>query len=41
MGVFKKFLLRALNICSENYLAQEIELLISAFAENGHSITQF
>ena len=39
MGVFKGFLSRALHICSESYLAQEIEFLIKAFAENGHSIT--
>ena len=39
MGVFKGFLSRALHICSENYLAQEIEFLINVFAENGHSIT--
>ena len=39
MGVFKSFLSRALHICSENYLAQEIDFLINVFAENGHSIT--
>ena len=39
MGVFKGFLSRALHICSENYLAQEIEFLINGFAENGRSIT--
>ena len=39
MGVFKGFLSCALHICSENYLAQEIEFLINVFAENGHSIT--
>ena len=33
MGVFKGFLSRALHICSENYLAQEIEFLINGFAE--------
>ena len=33
MGVFKGFLSRALHICSENYLTQEI----NGFAENGHS----
>ena len=27
MGVFKGFLSRALHICSENYLAQEIDFL--------------
>ena len=39
MGVLKAFLSRALRICSENYLAQETDFLISVFAENGHSIT--
>ena len=39
MGIFKGFLSRALHICSENYLAQEIDFLINVFAENGHSIT--
>ena len=39
MGVFKGFLSRALHICSESYLAQEIEFLLNVFAENGHSIT--
>ena len=39
MGVFKGFLSRALHICSESYLAQEIEFLINVFAENGQSIT--
>ena len=39
MGVFKGFLSHALHICSESYLAQEIEFLINVFAENGHSIT--
>ena len=39
MGVFKRFLSRALHICSENYLAQEIDFLINDFAENGHCIT--
>ena len=33
MGVFT----RALHICSEKYLAQEIKYLINVFAENGHS----
>ena len=37
MGVFKRFLSRALHIYSENYLAQEIYFLINVFAENGHS----
>ena len=39
MGVFKRFLSRAVHICSENYLAQETESLINVLAENGHSIT--
>ena len=39
IGVFKGFLSRALHICSENYLAQEIEFLLNVFGENGHSIT--
>ena len=39
MGVFKGFLSLSLRICSENYLVQEIEILINVFAENGHSIT--
>ena len=39
MGVFKGFLSRALHICSENYLAQEIDFLINVFGENGHIIT--
>ena len=39
MGVFKGFLLRALLICSEKYLAQEIKFLINVFAENGRSVT--
>ena len=39
VGVIKRFLSRALHICSENYLAQEIQFLINIFAENGHRIT--
>ena len=39
MGVFKGFLSRAVHICSENYLAQEIKFLINVFAENGYSKT--
>ena len=39
MGVLKGFLSCILSICSENYLAQEIDFLINVFAENGHSIT--
>ena len=38
MGVFKGFLSRALHICSESYLVQEIEFLINVSVENGHSI---
>ena len=34
IGVFKGFLSRALHICLENYLAQEMDI-----DENGHSIT--
>ena len=37
LGIFKRFLTRALHICSENYLSQEIKFLINVFAENGHS----
>ena len=37
-GVFKGFLSRALHISSVSYLAQQIEFLINAFVENGHSI---
>ena len=39
IGKFRGFLSCALDIYSENYLAQEIEFLINVFAENGHSIT--
>ena len=39
MGVFKEFLSHTLHICSENYLAQEIDSLVNVFAENSHSIT--
>ena len=39
MEALKGFLSRALHICSEKYLAQEINFLINVFAENGHSIT--
>ena len=38
MGVFKGFLSHALYICSQNYLAQEMQLM-NVVAENGHSIT--
>ena len=39
MGVFKGFLSHTLHICSEKYLAEEIDFLINVFAENGHSDT--
>ena len=39
VGVFKGFLSRALNICSQKCLAQEIAFLIKIFGENGHNIT--
>ena len=39
MGVYKVFLSRALHICSEKYLAQEIKFLINVFVENGYSST--
>ena len=39
MGVFKGFLSRALNICSQKFLAQETAFLINVFGENGHNIT--
>ena len=39
MGVFKVLLSRALHICSEKFLVQEIKFLINIFAENGHGIT--
>ena len=38
LGVLKGFVLCALLICSEIYLAQEIKCLINFFPENGHSI---
>ena len=38
MGVFKAFLSRALHICSENYLTQEIEFLVNVFAEKSPKI---
>ena len=39
IGVFKGFLSRALNICSQKSLAQEIAFLITVFGENGYNIT--
>ena len=39
MGVFKGFLSRALKICLQIYLAQEIQFSINVFAENRHNIT--
>ena len=39
MGVFKWFLSRALHICSDNYLAQEIEFLINVTKEYMNNIT--
>ena len=36
IGIFKGFLHRAYNICSEKYLDQEIEFLINVFMENGY-----
>ena len=39
MEVFKGFLSRALHVCSEKYLAQEMKFLTIVFVESGHSIT--
>ena len=39
MGVFNRFLSRALHICLENYIAQEIEFLTKVFAENRHNVS--
>ena len=39
MGVFKWFLSRALHICSDNYLPQEIEFLINVTKEYMNNIT--
>ena len=36
-GVFKGFVYRAVNICSEKYLNQEIDFLINIFVENGYN----
>ena len=35
-GIFKGFLHRAYNICSEKYLDKEIEFLMNIFMENGY-----
>ena len=35
-GVFKGFILRAKNICSEKYLKQEIDFIKQIFIENGY-----
>ena len=35
-GVFKGFLVRALRICSTQYLEDEIQFLVDVFVENGH-----
>ena len=34
-GIFKGFVHRALRICSEKFLTEEIEFLINVFTENG------
>ena len=39
-GIFKGFVHRAFKICSEGYLDQEIEFLISVFKENGYEENQ-
>jgi hypothetical protein len=35
-GIFKGFVYRAISICSEKYLTQEIDFLINVFVENGY-----
>ena len=35
-GVFKGFVQRALSLCSEQYIASEIEFLVEVFIENGY-----
>ena len=40
MGVCKVSLSRARSIFSENFLAQEIEILIKAFGENEHKFNK-
>ena len=35
-GAFKGFVHRALKICSENYIEQELEFLVNVFIENGY-----
>ena len=37
MGVFKGFLSRTYEICTEKYLQREIDVLIDIFTENGHN----
>ncbi|XP_065684396.1 uncharacterized protein LOC136096749 [Hydra vulgaris] len=37
IGVFKGFLCRAKQICSQKYLSQEIDFLINTFFENGYN----
>ncbi|XP_065680471.1 uncharacterized protein LOC136094459 [Hydra vulgaris] len=37
IGVFKGFLCRAKQICSQKYLSQEIDFLINIFFENGYN----
>ena len=36
LGVFKGFISRAFNLCSEKYLDQELEFLLNVFVENGY-----
>ena len=36
-GVFKGFVHRAMTICSEKYVKDELELLVKMFVENGYS----
>ena len=36
-GVFKGFIDRAFNICSQQHVEQELEFLVNVFAENGYS----
>ena len=37
MEVFKGYLSRACEICTENYLQGEIDFVIDIFPENGHN----
>ena len=39
-GIFKGFIYRAFKKCSDGYLDQEIEFLISVFKENGYEENQ-